>query len=109
MVAPGLKAGDQLLGRVSLIANPLLFEDNDTMGVRLIPSFDFYPAISTVFVAIVIVISVAVTIIIAIAGIAKERGEAQCDAAVMAMVTVVRIGGRGHAKGASRQGCGSNK
>jgi hypothetical protein len=91
------------------------------MGV--IPFFNDNPAVSTVFITIVViiiswvaiaVITVALTIImvaIAICRItgAKEGEETQADVEIAMVVTTVRLCGRGHGKSANPESCSDNQ
>ena len=74
------------------VTNPPLLIDNDTMGMCLVPFFDFYPPVSAVFVIIIVVVIGGM----AIAGETKEREESQADVAMAMVVTVMtmpRFGG----------------
>ncbi len=73
------------------------------MCMRLVPFLDWNPAVSAVFVLIVVV---------AKSGVAKEREETKVDVAMMVVTVVmamVRIGGRGHANSATHKSRGGNK
>jgi hypothetical protein len=73
------------------VTNPPLLVDNDATGMCPVPFLDLYPAISAVFVIIIVIVIGGM----AITGETKEREESQADVAtvVVTVMAMLRIGG----------------